>query len=65
MAKVDRILCPFCIFTAKYVDLIFADDDEYVCPSCAARFSYEELMYLYSFTQYNIEPQDRRFEPKN
>ena len=64
MAKVDKILCPFCIFTAKYVDLIFGDEEEYVCPSCQARFTYEELMHLYSFSQYNIDGQDQRFEPK-
>uniref|UniRef100_A0A7C4XW11 Uncharacterized protein n=1 Tax=candidate division WOR-3 bacterium TaxID=2052148 RepID=A0A7C4XW11_UNCW3 len=51
MARIDRILCPFCLFTSQYIDLILNQDGEYICPNCSAEFKYEELMHLYSFTQ--------------
>lgn len=59
MAKIDRVLCPFCIFTSKYIDLILAEDGYYICPNCDATFSYEELMQLYTLSQYNIDMQER------
>jgi transposase-like protein len=57
MAKIDKVLCPFCIFTSKYVDLIVTHDGFYMCPACNATFTYEELMQLYSLSQYTIEIQ--------
>lgn len=51
MVRFDRILCPFCLFTSKYNDLIMNQDGNYVCPECDATFFYEEIMQLYSFTQ--------------
>jgi transposase-like protein len=51
MAKFDRILCPFCLFTSKYIDLIINQDGNYVCPECGSTFFYEEIMQLYGFTQ--------------
>jgi transposase-like protein len=53
MAKIDKVLCPFCIFTSKYIDLIINDEGQYVCPNCNSAFSYEELMQLYSLSQYS------------
>ncbi|OGC39655.1 hypothetical protein A2Y85_03860 [candidate division WOR-3 bacterium RBG_13_43_14] len=63
MAKIDRVLCPFCLFTAKYIDLILTDDGYYLCPSCNASFSYEELMQLYTASQYRIEFKESNFNP--
>lgn len=63
MAKVDKIPCPMCIFTSKYVDLILTNDGYYVCPICDANLSYEEIMQLYSFTQLDFEIQQRDLKP--
>lgn len=63
MAKIDKVLCPFCIFTSKYIDLILSDEGYYICPNCNASFSYEELMQLYSFTQYSDEIKNRGLKP--
>ncbi len=63
MAKVDKIICPLCVFTSKYVDLILTDDGDYLCPICDANFSYEEIMQLYSFTQLNFEIKERGLKP--
>ncbi len=51
MAKFDRVVCPFCIFTSKYIDLILTQDGDYICPGCNATFLYEELMQILSFSQ--------------
>ncbi|MEO0205319.1 MAG: hypothetical protein ABIL22_01440 [candidate division WOR-3 bacterium] len=61
MAKFDRILCPFCLFTSKYVDLIINQEGNYICPDCEATFFYEEIMQLYGFTQLF---EDRRHEER-
>jgi transposase-like protein len=61
MAKIDKVLCPFCMFTSKYIDLIVTDDGFYICPRCHANLSYEELMQLYSISQYTIEIKKRKF----
>ncbi|MGB9720588.1 MAG: hypothetical protein ACPL28_03795 [bacterium] len=61
MAKFDRILCPFCLFTSKYIDLIINQEGNYVCPECEATFFYEEIMQLYGFTQLF---EDRRHEER-
>ncbi|HEC78310.1 MAG TPA: hypothetical protein ENI34_04100 [candidate division WOR-3 bacterium] len=61
MAKIDKVLCPFCIFTSKYFDLILTEDGFYICPNCNATFSYEELMQLYSLTQFNFEIKEKPF----
>ncbi len=63
MAKFDKVLCPVCIFTSKYIDLILTDDGFYICPTCNATFSYEELMQLYSATQFTLEMKERKFKP--
>ena len=55
MAKLDKVLCPVCIFTSKYIDLILNNDGYYICPNCNVSFSYEELMQLYSFSQFSYE----------
>jgi transposase-like protein len=63
MAKIDKVLCPFCIFTSKFIDLILTDDGYYICPHCHATCSYEELMQLYSFTQFSDELKTREYKP--
>ncbi len=63
MAKIDKVLCPFCIFTSKYINLTITDEGFYICPGCNATFSYEELMQLYSFTQFTYELKDSKFNP--
>jgi len=61
MAKIDKILCPFCIFTSKYISLIITDDECYICPNCNISFSYEEVMQLYSFAQFTSEVKEEKF----
>ncbi|MEO0215558.1 MAG: hypothetical protein ABIL70_07015 [candidate division WOR-3 bacterium] len=51
MAKVDRVVCPLCVFNAKYIDLILTQEGNYLCPNCTTTFIYEELMQLYGFSQ--------------
>jgi hypothetical protein len=63
MAKIDKVLCPFCIFTSKYIDLTITDDGYYICPNCNATFSYEELMHLYTLSQYSIDMKNSKFNP--
>ncbi len=53
MAKIDKILCPFCIFTSRYIDLIVNDEGNYICPECGVSLSYDELMQFYSLSQYS------------
>ena len=60
MAKFDKVLCPFCIFTSKYIDLTLTNEGFYICPCCTATFSYEELMQLYSFTQFTFEVKESK-----
>jgi len=62
MAKFDKVLCPVCIFISKYIDLILTDDGFYICPTCNATFSYEELMQLYSVTQFTLEMKEHKFD---
>jgi transposase-like protein len=35
------------------MDLIINDEGQYVCPNCNSAFSYEELMQLYSLSQFS------------
>jgi len=63
MAKIDKVLCPLCMFTSKYIDLILTDDGYYLCPSCNATFSYEELMQLYSFSQFTTRKKKENQKP--
>ena len=63
MAKIDKVLCPICMFTSKYIDLILTNDGYYICPKCNASFSYEELMQLYSFSQFTYEIKKQNFKP--
>ncbi len=51
MAHIDKLLCPYCLFTSKYIDLIINQEGDYVCPECSTTFFYEEIMQLYGFTQ--------------
>lgn len=53
MAKIDKILCPFCIFTSRYIDLIVNDEGQYLCPNCGVALSYDELMQFYGLSQYS------------
>jgi len=62
MAKIDKVLCPICIFKAKYIDLILTNDGLYICPNCNVSFSYEELMQLYSLTQLSYEVKKNNFK---
>jgi transposase-like protein len=62
MAKIDKVLCPYCVFTAKYIDLILTEEGLYICPTCNASFSYEELMHLYSFSQYTYDTKDDQYK---
>ena len=63
MAKFDKVLCPFCIFTSKYSNLIITEDGYYICSNCNATFSYEELMQLYSLSQFTFEIKENKFKP--
>lgn len=51
MAHIDKLLCPYCLFTSKYIDLVINQDGDYVCPECNTTFFYEEIMQLYGLTQ--------------
>ncbi|MEO0094634.1 MAG: hypothetical protein ABIL46_05540 [candidate division WOR-3 bacterium] len=59
MAHFDKILCPYCLFTSKYIDLILNQEGDYICPECNSTFFYEEIMQLYGFNQIL---EDRRVE---
>ena len=63
MAKIDKVLCPICMFTSKYIDLTLTNDGYYICPKCNVSFSYEELMQLYSFSQFTYEMKGQHFKP--
>lgn len=62
MAKFDKILCPLCLFTAKYVNLVIAEDDTYVCPACNASFSHDEVVQLFGIMYYSYEMKDDRLK---
>jgi transposase-like protein len=55
MAKIDNVLCPVCLFTSNYINLIITDEEFYMCPKCKATFSYEELMQLYTISQFSYD----------
>ncbi len=55
MAKIEKLLCPNCIFSARYIDLILNEEGIYICPQCNAQFSYDEIMHLYSMSQYTFD----------
>ncbi len=55
MAKIDNVLCPVCLFTSNYINLIITDEEYYMCPKCKAAFSYEELMQLYTISQFTYD----------
>ncbi len=55
MAKIDNVLCPVCLFTSNYINLIITDEEFYMCPKCKATFSYEELMQLYTVSQFSYD----------
>jgi transposase-like protein len=63
MARIDKVLCPFCMFVSKYIDLILSDEGMYICPSCNATLTYEELMQLYSFGQFNTHKKKEDHTP--
>ncbi|MEO0136059.1 MAG: hypothetical protein ABIL39_02560 [candidate division WOR-3 bacterium] len=63
MAQFDKILCPYCLFSAKYVDLVVNPEGDYICPECNATFFYEEIMQLYGFTQMFINARPTGQEP--
>ena len=63
MAKVERVLCPICMFISHYIDLTITTDGYYICPKCNASFSYEELMQIFSFSQFTYEIKRKTFNP--
>lgn len=63
MARIDKVLCPFCMFVSKYFDLIPTEEGYYLCPSCNATLTYEELMQLYSFGQFSNRKKKEHQKP--
>ncbi|MCX7994699.1 MAG: hypothetical protein N3A65_02850 [candidate division WOR-3 bacterium] len=63
MAKFDKILCPYCLFTSRYVDLIINQDGDYICPQCDSTFFYEEIMQLYGLSNIFIDNRLKGQEP--
>jgi transposase-like protein len=63
MARIDNVLCPVCMFTSNYINLIITDDEIYMCPKCKATFSYEELMQLYTISQFTYEINKQNHKP--
>ena len=63
MARIDNVLCPVCLFTSNYINLIVTDEEYYVCPKCKATFSYEELMQLYTISQFTYEMKKPKHKP--
>ncbi len=63
MATIDNVLCPVCLFTSNYINLIVTDEEFYICPMCKTTFSYEELMQLYTLSQYTYDLGKSKHKP--